>query len=43
MGDKETWLAGNIVIDGADADALKDGEIATFINWGNLKIKSVVR
>ena len=41
-----SWLSNKIllltvVIDGADAETLKEGENATFINWGNLMIKKV--
>ena len=30
-----------ILIDGADATTLSIGETVTFINWGNLVIKSI--
>lgn len=38
IGMKDVWYSPKILIDGADADTLKVGEIVTFINWGNLKI-----
>ena len=39
MSNKRLLLT--VVIDGADAETLKEGENATFINWGNLMIKKV--
>ncbi|XP_050316358.1 bifunctional glutamate/proline--tRNA ligase [Anthonomus grandis grandis] len=41
VGTKETWIGPKILIDRADADCLKEGENATFINWGNLLIKKI--
>lgn len=32
-----------MLIDGADAETLAEGENATFINWGNVRIKKVNR
>lgn len=43
VGKKSIWLGPRIFIDYADAEALKEGENATFINWGNLMIKKINR
>ncbi|CAH2002237.1 unnamed protein product [Acanthoscelides obtectus] len=39
VGNKEVWVGPKILIDRVDADCLKEAENATFINWGNLRIK----
>ena len=41
VGEKTVWTGPLITIDGADAELLKEGENATFINWGNLMIKKI--
>jgi len=41
VGEKTVWTGPRLIIDGVDAEQLKEGENATFINWGNLKIKKV--
>ena len=41
VGEKHVWTGSRILIDGADAEQLKENENATFINWGNLMIKKV--
>lgn len=43
VGMKTVWFGPRILIDYVDAEALKDGETATFINWGNLLINKVNR
>ena len=43
VGEKTVHIGPVVVIDGADAEELKVGENATFINWGNLLIKTVNR
>lgn len=43
VGSKEVWTGPKILIDRADAESLKEGENATFINWGNLLIKKIHR
>jgi len=43
VGVKSVWTGPAITIDGKDAELLKEGENATFINWGNLKIAKVNR
>ncbi|XP_060525043.1 bifunctional glutamate/proline--tRNA ligase [Cylas formicarius] len=43
VGQKEVWIGPRLLIDRADAELLKEGENATFINWGNLMIKKVNR
>jgi len=41
VGEKKVWTGPDLIIDGVDAEQLKIGENATFINWGNLMIKAV--
>ncbi|KAL3288091.1 hypothetical protein HHI36_002542 [Cryptolaemus montrouzieri] len=41
VGTKSVWVGPKILIDRADAESLKEGENATFINWGNLIIKKI--
>merc|ERR1719411_2468680 len=41
VGEKTIWTGSNLIIDGVDAEQLKIGENATFINWGNIMIKAV--
>lgn len=43
VGTKEIWVGPKILVDRVDAEALKEGENATFINWGNLLIKKINR
>nr|CAI5819600.1 unnamed protein product [Callosobruchus analis] len=43
VGNKEVWVGPKILIDRVDAECLKEGENATFINWGNLRIKKIHR
>jgi len=43
IGEKRVWIGPQITIDGVDAEQLKEGENATFINWGNLMIKKVMK
>ncbi|CAG9764840.1 unnamed protein product [Ceutorhynchus assimilis] len=41
VGNKEVWVGPKVLIDRVDADSLREGENATFINWGNLLIKKI--
>lgn len=41
VGNKTVWVGPQVLIDYADAECLKEGENATFINWGNLLIAKV--
>lgn len=43
IGNKTVWVGPKILIESVDAELLKEGENATFINWGNLMIKKVNR
>ncbi|KAF2368161.1 Proline-tRNA ligase class IIa archaeal-type [Trinorchestia longiramus] len=38
IGTKTVWVGPKVLIEQVDAEELKEGENATFINWGNLKI-----
>ncbi|XP_059171364.1 bifunctional glutamate/proline--tRNA ligase-like [Physella acuta] len=41
VGNKIVWYGPKILIDGADAEVITEGEIVTFINWGNLIMKKI--
>ena len=41
VGQKTVWRGPTVLIDGADAEVLKEGENTTFINWGNVTIDKV--
>ncbi|XP_012942923.1 bifunctional glutamate/proline--tRNA ligase [Aplysia californica] len=41
IGNKKVWYGPRIFIDGADALVMKEGEVVTFINWGNIVIKKI--
>uniref|UniRef100_A0A6A7FM92 Bifunctional glutamate/proline--tRNA ligase-like n=1 Tax=Hirondellea gigas TaxID=1518452 RepID=A0A6A7FM92_9CRUS len=43
IGTKTVWIGPKILIEAVDAAELKEGQNATFINWGNLLIKKVNR
>lgn len=43
VGEKTVWTGPVVLIDQADAQLLKEGENATFINWGNINIKKIHR
>ncbi|ENN77483.1 hypothetical protein YQE_06011, partial [Dendroctonus ponderosae] len=43
IGNKEVWIGPKVLIDREDAESLRQGENATFINWGNLLIKKINR
>ena len=38
---KTVWTGPEIIIDGVDAESLKEDEISNLINWGFLMIKKV--
>lgn len=41
VGVKTVWVTSRLLIDQADAIALKQGENATFINYGNVMIDKI--
>lgn len=41
VGLKPVWYGPKVFIEGADADTLSEGEMVTFINWGNINITKV--
>lgn len=43
LGTKNVPTSSKIYIELQDAEQLQEGENATFINWGNLKIKKINR
>lgn len=38
---KEVWYGPKVLIEGADAETFSEGEMVTFINWGNLIITKI--
>ncbi|XP_019405035.1 PREDICTED: bifunctional glutamate/proline--tRNA ligase isoform X2 [Crocodylus porosus] len=43
VGLKPVWYGSRVLIEGADADTLTEGEMVTFINWGNIIITKIHR
>ncbi|XP_018117064.1 uncharacterized protein LOC100158287 isoform X5 [Xenopus laevis] len=43
VGLKPVWYGPKVLIEGADAETLSEGETVTFINWGNLIITKIHR
>ncbi|XP_064020607.1 bifunctional glutamate/proline--tRNA ligase isoform X3 [Pogoniulus pusillus] len=43
VGLKPVWYGSRILIEGADAETLTEGEVVTFINWGNVVITKLNR
>lgn len=41
IGTKIIWIGPKLLVDRTDAELMKEGENVTFINWGNLLIKSI--
>uniref|UniRef100_A0A8C6PTQ0 Bifunctional glutamate/proline--tRNA ligase n=1 Tax=Nothobranchius furzeri TaxID=105023 RepID=A0A8C6PTQ0_NOTFU len=41
VGMKEVWYGPRVLVEGADAETFKEGEVVTFINWGNLIITKI--
>ncbi|XP_064270208.1 bifunctional glutamate/proline--tRNA ligase isoform X5 [Passer domesticus] len=43
IGLKPVWYSSRVLIEGADAETLVEGEVVTFINWGNIIITKLNR
>ncbi|NXC50694.1 SYEP ligase, partial [Penelope pileata] len=43
VGMKPVWYGSRVLIEGADAETLTEGEVVTFINWGNIIITKLNR
>ncbi|NXP53133.1 SYEP ligase, partial [Heliornis fulica] len=43
VGLKPVWYGSRVLIEGADAETLTEGEVVTFINWGNVIIAKLNR
>ncbi|XP_078505923.1 bifunctional glutamate/proline--tRNA ligase isoform X2 [Lissotriton helveticus] len=43
VGTKPVWYGPRVLIEGADAETLSEGEMVTFINWGNINITKINR
>ncbi|XP_069089977.1 bifunctional glutamate/proline--tRNA ligase isoform X3 [Pleurodeles waltl] len=43
VGTKPVWYGPRVLIEGADAETISEGEMVTFINWGNISITKINR
>ncbi|XP_030355910.1 bifunctional glutamate/proline--tRNA ligase isoform X5 [Strigops habroptila] len=43
VGLKPVWYGSRVLIEGADAETFTEGEVVTFINWGNITITKLNR
>ncbi|CAI5770951.1 glutamate proline--tRNA ligase isoform X2 [Podarcis lilfordi] len=43
VGLKPVWYSPKVLIEGADAETLTEGEMVTFINWGNIIITKIYK
>lgn len=43
LGTKTVWVGPRVLVEAADAEQLQEGQNATFINWGNIRIKKLQR
>ncbi|XP_030800487.1 bifunctional glutamate/proline--tRNA ligase isoform X6 [Camarhynchus parvulus] len=43
VGLKPVWYSSRVLIEGVDAETLAEGEVVTFINWGNIIITKLNR
>ncbi|XP_011498885.1 PREDICTED: bifunctional glutamate/proline--tRNA ligase-like [Ceratosolen solmsi marchali] len=43
LGTKQVQIASTVLIEAEDAEALREGQNATFINWGNLLIEKILK
>uniref|UniRef100_UPI0037E9A7BF bifunctional glutamate/proline--tRNA ligase isoform X2 n=1 Tax=Semicossyphus pulcher TaxID=241346 RepID=UPI0037E9A7BF len=41
VGMKQVWYGPRVLVEGADAETFAEGEMVTFINWGNLIITKI--
>jgi bifunctional glutamyl/prolyl-tRNA synthetase len=41
VGLKPVWYSPKVFIEGADAETFSEGEMVTFINWGNINITKI--
>ncbi|XP_044059668.1 bifunctional glutamate/proline--tRNA ligase isoform X2 [Siniperca chuatsi] len=41
VGMKKVWYGPRVLVEGADAETFSEGEMVTFINWGNLIITKI--
>lgn len=41
VGMKRVWYGPRVLVEGADAETFSEGEMVTFINWGNLIITKI--
>lgn len=41
VGTKQVWYGPRVLVEGADAETFSEGEMVTFINWGNLTITKI--
>ncbi|XP_033626756.1 bifunctional glutamate/proline--tRNA ligase-like [Asterias rubens] len=41
VGMKKVWYSSKVMIDQVDAAVLSDGEVVTFVNWGNIIVNKI--
>ena len=43
IGEKEVWYSSRLLMEGADAQTLSEGETVTLIHWGNVVVTKLSR
>merc|ERR1711881_469706 len=43
VGEKDVFYSSEAYMEGEDANSLKEGELVTFINWGNLRVNKITK
>lgn len=43
VGEKEVWYSSRLLMEGADAQTLSEGETVTLIHWGNVRVTKLSR
>lgn len=43
VGEKKVWYSKEVKVEGADAETLRNGEIVTLLNWGNVLVTKITR
>lgn len=41
LGERPVWYSGAVLLEQEDAKTLREGQVVTLINWGNVKIERV--
>lgn len=43
VGEKEVWYSNEVLIEKIDAETLREGDVVTLINWGNVVVTKITR